>query len=73
LRVIEPDAEFLNVFASKAHGEALSAIVGKDEQRALDLMRRLLFDVAKEVARAKTLPPVSRASPGARTRKGRGA
>jgi hypothetical protein len=32
-------------------------------------MRGLLSDVAKEVARAKTLPPVSRASPGARTRK----
>jgi DNA-binding FadR family transcriptional regulator len=57
----------------EAHGEVLSAIKGKDEQRAFDLMRGLLSDVTKEVARAKTLPPVSRASPGARTRKGRSA
>jgi DNA-binding FadR family transcriptional regulator len=57
----------------EAHGEVLSAIRGKDEQRAFDLMRGLLSDVAKEVARAKTLPPVSRAAPAARTRKGRGA
>jgi DNA-binding GntR family transcriptional regulator len=52
-----------------AHGEVLSAIRGKDEQRAFDLMRRLLFDVDTEVARAETLPPISRAPTAAGTRK----
>jgi hypothetical protein len=39
-----------------AHGEVLLAIERKDEQRAFDLMRGLLSQVAKEVAEAKTLP-----------------
>jgi DNA-binding FadR family transcriptional regulator len=41
-----------------AHGEVLVAIEGKDEQRAFDLMRGLLSHVAREVAKAKTLPPL---------------
>ena len=39
-----------------AHGEVLLAIESKNEQRAFDLMRRLLSYVAREVAEAKDLP-----------------
>ena len=53
----------------EAHGEVLLAIEKKDEQRAFDLMRRMLSNVAKEVAEAKTLPPVSRPSTSRRSTK----
>jgi DNA-binding FadR family transcriptional regulator len=39
-----------------AHGDVLLSIESKNEQRAFDLMRRLLSHVAKEVAEAKDLP-----------------
>jgi DNA-binding FadR family transcriptional regulator len=45
-----------------AHGEVLLAIEKGDEPSAFDLMHRMLSDVAKHVAEAKTLPPVSRPS-----------
>ena len=53
----------------EAHGEILLAIEKKDQQRAFDLMRRMLSDVAKKVAEAKTLPPVSRSATVRRSRK----
>ncbi len=46
-----------------AHGEILLAIEKRDEQRAFDHMRGMLSVVAKKVAEAKTLPPISRSSP----------
>ncbi len=52
----------------EAHGDLL-AIEKKDEQRAFDLMRRMLSNVAKKVAEAKTLPPVSRSATVRRSRK----
>jgi DNA-binding FadR family transcriptional regulator len=55
-----------------AHGEVLLAIEKKDEPRAFDVMHRMLSDVAKEVAEAKTLPPISRSSAGRGSRKGSG-
>jgi DNA-binding FadR family transcriptional regulator len=42
----------------EAHGDVLLAIEKKKEQLAFDLMRGLLSAVAKEVAQAKTLPPL---------------
>ena len=56
----------------EAHGEVLLAIEKKDEQRAFDQMRRMLSNVAKEVAEAKTLPPVSRSSTSRRSTTGSG-
>jgi DNA-binding FadR family transcriptional regulator len=56
----------------EAHGEVLLAIEKKDEQRAYDQMRRMLSNVAKEVAEAKTLPPVSRSSTSRRSTTGSG-
>lgn len=56
----------------EAHGEVLLAIEKKDEQRAYDQMRRMLSNVAKEVAEAKTLPPVSRSSTSRRSTEGSG-
>ena len=53
----------------EAHGEVLRAIQDKDEQRAFDLMRALLSDVAREVARAKTLPALRRGMVAARNSK----
>jgi DNA-binding FadR family transcriptional regulator len=44
----------------EAHGEVLIAIEKKKEQRAFDLMRRLLSNVAREVAATKVLPAISR-------------
>ena len=41
-----------------AHGEVLLAIERKDDQRAFDLMRGLLSDVARKVAEAKDLPRI---------------
>ena len=52
-----------------AHGEVLLAIERKDEQRAFDLMRGLLSHVAKEVAEAKTLPPLPDRRPAAAAEK----
>ncbi len=46
-----------------AHGEIFLAIEKRDEQRAFDHMRGMLSVVAKKVAEAKTLPPISRSSP----------
>lgn len=46
----------------EAHGEVLLAIEKKDKSSAFELMRGMLSDVAKHVADAKTLPPVSRPS-----------
>ena len=48
-----------------AHGDVLVAIERKNEQRAFDLMRGLLSHVAREVAEAKTLPPLPDRRPGA--------
>ena len=46
----------------EAHGDVLLAIEERDEQRAFELMRKLLSMVAREVADAKTLPRIVRPS-----------
>ena len=56
-----------------AHGEVLLAIEKKDDQRAFDLIRELFTKVAKVVAEAETLPPVSRSPTSRRSRKGNAA
>jgi DNA-binding FadR family transcriptional regulator len=52
----------------EAHGEVLLAIMAKDERRAFDRMRWMLSDVAKEVAKAKTLPQATSTLTGRRAR-----